>query len=63
MFAGAKKSNYWVVTWHVQDHAEGQVFTKKNAAQEKFYDLKKEGKWSTVLYDEHMNELQKFGGM
>lgn len=52
----------YIVTWHVNDHAEGQVFTSKADALKKFRNMDG-GSWATVLYDDGLNELSRYGWM
>lgn len=45
-----KPAEKWIVTWHVNDHAEGEVYTNYDDAKAK-YDQMNGGSWATRLYD------------
>jgi len=52
----------WFVVWHVQDHAEGEVYSNEEAARAKFNDLDG-GALAAVLYDQDLTEYVRYGGM
>jgi hypothetical protein len=60
--AAAPVAQAYVVTWHVNDHAEGKVFRSKADALKKFRDMEG-GQWATVLYDEGLKEVSRYGCM
>jgi hypothetical protein len=43
-------STFFVVCWHVTDHAEGESFITLESA-DKFYQSKHGGDWAARLYD------------
>merc|ERR1719401_350037 len=52
----------WVVTWHERDHAEGQVFVGKAAAEAKYKELDG-GAWAARLYDPAISKVKQYGSM
>lgn len=58
---GKVNGNIWFVVWHVNDHAEGQVFLDINAGKKKFQEINNDGRFACKLFNIDLDELQVFG--
>lgn len=61
--SGGSRGGKWVVCWHVNDHAESQVYYDENEARNKYAALKREGQWASRLHDPTGTCLLWYGGM
>jgi len=61
--SGGGGGGIWAVCWHVNDHAESQVFSDENEARNKYAALKREGLWASRLHEPSGTCIDWYGGM